>query len=205
MASNAPAPQPTTQSDDPFALFETWYGEARTSEPNDSNAMALATSTPDGHPSLRMVLLKGHGADGFVFYTNFEGRKAGEILANPTSRCSSTGSRCAGRSASKAPRCRSTTPWPTPISPAARAIRSSAPGPATSRGRCRPRHVSRARFDEVAARYEGQDVPRPPHWSGFRVVPQAIEFWLDPPASPARAHPLRGRCAGGWRSGMLYP
>ena len=74
---------PTTSCSDPFALFETWYAEARASELNDSNAMALATATPGGRPSLRMVLLKGHGPDGFVFYTNFEGRKAREILENP--------------------------------------------------------------------------------------------------------------------------
>ncbi|MBU1258968.1 MAG: pyridoxamine 5'-phosphate oxidase family protein, partial [Alphaproteobacteria bacterium] len=66
---------------DPFALFDDWYAQARETEINDSNAMALATADARGHPSVRMVLLKGHGPDGFVFYTNFEGRKAGELLA----------------------------------------------------------------------------------------------------------------------------
>ena len=70
-------------SDDPFALFDSWFTEARASEPNDANAMALATTTPGGHPSLRMVLLKGHGPDGFVFYTNLDSRKGGELAANP--------------------------------------------------------------------------------------------------------------------------
>ena len=69
-------------SSDPFQLFESWFSEARVSEINDSNAMALATATPDGRPSVRMVLLKGHGPDGFVFYTNSHSRKGGEILAN---------------------------------------------------------------------------------------------------------------------------
>src|SRR5690349_18165263 len=68
---------------DPLALFDTWYAEARASEPNDSNAVALATATPDGLPSVRMVLLKGHGPDGFVFYTNAHSRKGAELLANP--------------------------------------------------------------------------------------------------------------------------
>src|SRR3546814_4709458 len=68
---------------DPFALFDAWFAEARASEPNDSNAMALATATPDGRPSVRMVLLKGHGPDGFVFYTNLDSRKGGELAANP--------------------------------------------------------------------------------------------------------------------------
>src|SRR5690606_25453613 len=79
----AAAPAVTTTTDDPFALFEAWYREARASEPNDANAMALATADAQGRPSVRMVLLKGHGPEGFVFYTNFEGRKAGDILANP--------------------------------------------------------------------------------------------------------------------------
>ena len=69
--------------DDPLALFDNWFAEARASESNDSNAMALATTTPDGRPSLRMVLLKGHGPDGFVFYTNLDSRKGGELAANP--------------------------------------------------------------------------------------------------------------------------
>jgi pyridoxamine 5'-phosphate oxidase len=68
---------------DPFALFDQWYAEARTTEPNDSNAMALATVDSAGQPSVRMVLLKGHGPDGFVFYTNREGRKASELAAVP--------------------------------------------------------------------------------------------------------------------------
>lgn len=70
-------------TDDPFALFELWYAAARASEPNDTNAMALATADASGRPSVRMVLLKGRGPDGFVFYTNRESRKAGELNANP--------------------------------------------------------------------------------------------------------------------------
>ncbi|WP_340054525.1 pyridoxamine 5'-phosphate oxidase family protein, partial [Pseudomonas sp. JAI120] len=70
-------------TDDPFALFELWYAAARASEPNDTNAMALATADASGRPSVRMVLLKGRGPDGFVFYTNRESRKAGELDANP--------------------------------------------------------------------------------------------------------------------------
>src|SRR4029079_4170760 len=68
---------------DPLALFDAWFAEAQTSEPNDANAMALATATAEARPSVRMVLLKGHGPDGFVFYTNAESRKGQEIAANP--------------------------------------------------------------------------------------------------------------------------
>ena len=70
-------------TDDPFTLFDTWFAEAKASEPNDPNAMALATADGQGHPSVRMVLLKGHGPDGFIFYTNQQSRKAGDIAANP--------------------------------------------------------------------------------------------------------------------------
>src|SRR5690242_681810 len=70
-------------ADDPFALFDSWFAEARESEPNDSNAMALATVDASGQPAVRMVLLKGHGPDGFVFYTNQQSRKAGDLAAMP--------------------------------------------------------------------------------------------------------------------------
>src|SRR3546814_4719119 len=79
--ANAGRIMTAAMSDDPFALFDSWLAEARAGEPNDANAMALATTTPDGHPSLRMVLLKGHGPDGFVFYTNLDSRKGGELAA----------------------------------------------------------------------------------------------------------------------------
>jgi len=205
MPSPEPTTEPTTMGADPFALFETWYGEARATELNDSNATAVATTTPDGHPSLRMVLLKGHGPDGFVFYTNFEGRKAGEILANPH-----VALLFHWKSLRRQIRIEGTA---TPVDDAtadayfASRSRDSQLGAwASDQSRPLPdRATFEARFDAVAARYEGQDVPRPPHWSGFRVVPDAIEFWLD------RAHRLHERTryeadgSGGWRSAMLYP
>ena len=82
---------------DPFGIFETWFAEAWASEPNDPNAMALATATPGAAPSVRMVLLKGHGPDGFVFYTNFESRKGGELAAIHKWRSCFTGKACVGR------------------------------------------------------------------------------------------------------------
>ncbi|HWJ70071.1 MAG TPA: pyridoxamine 5'-phosphate oxidase [Sphingobium sp.] len=195
----------TTVTDDPFALFDQWLGAARGSEPNDANAMALATADAQGRPSVRMVLLKGHGPDGFIFYTNFEGRKAGEILANPhvallfhwkslrrQIRIEGPASRVDDATADAYFATRS---------------RDSQLGAwASDQSRPLPdRATFEARFAEVAARYAGQVVPRPPHWSGFRVTPARIEFWLD------RAHRLHERTlyeadgAGGWRSGMLFP
>lgn len=206
MASDETLPtQPTTSSSDPFALFEAWYAEARASEPNDANAMALATATPDGRPSLRMVLLKGHGPDGFIFYTNFEGRKAQEILDNPhvallfhwkslrrQIRIEGSVSRVDDATAD--------------AYFASRSRDSQLGAWASDQSRPLPdRATFERRFEEVASRYEGQPVPRPPHWSGFRVTPRAIEFWLDRPYRLHERTRYETDGGGGWRSGMLYP
>jgi pyridoxamine 5'-phosphate oxidase len=190
---------------DPFALFEIWYAEARQSEINDSNAMALATADAQGQPSVRMVLLKGHGADGFIFYTNFEGRKASEILANPHVALLFHWKSLRRQIRIEGP----VTRVEDAVADAYFASRSrdSQLG-AWASDQSRPladRETFEARFAEVEARFTGVPVPRPPHWSGFKVTPQRIEFWLD------RAYRLHERTAydsdgaGGWRSGMLYP
>ena len=198
-------PPATTTTDDPFALFDTWFAQARASEPNDANAMALATADRRGHPSVRMVLLKGHGPDGFIFYTNFEGRKAGEILANPHAALLFHWKSLRRQIRIEGPV--SQVDDATADAYFATRSRDSQLG-AWASDQSRPladRATFEARFAEVAARYEGQPVPRPPHWSGFRVTPARIEFWLD------RAHRLHERTvyeadgAGGWRAGMLFP
>ena len=189
---------------DPFALFDIWYTEARASEPNDSNAMALATVDASGRPSVRMVLLKGHGPDGFVFYTNRESRKAGELTANPHAallfhwksqrrqiRIEGTISLVADAESDAYFASRS---------------RDSQLG-AWASDQSRPladRATFEARFEEVKARFDGQDVPRPPHWGGYRLTPGRIEFWQD------RAHRLHERrlfrrAPDGWTEGLLYP
>jgi pyridoxamine 5'-phosphate oxidase len=95
------------ESQDPYVIFDAWFKEARESELNDGNAMALATADANGHPSVRMVLLKGHGPDadgkgGFIFYTNLESRKVANWPQTPMSPCCSIGSLSAARSVSKA-------------------------------------------------------------------------------------------------------
>ncbi len=191
-------------ADDPFALFDAWFAEAKAVEPNDPEAVALATSTPDGHPSVRMVLLKGHGPEGFDFYTNRESRKGAELSANP---------RAALLFHWKSLRRQVRIEGPVDVLPDAESDlyfatrgRDSQIG-AWASDQSRPlanRDEFEQRCEEIRRRYDGQDVPRPPRWGGFRVTPDTIEFWSD------RAHRLHERrlftrTAGGWTEGLLYP
>ena len=189
---------------DPFRLFADWFAEARESESNDPDAMALATATPDGRPSVRMVLLKGHGPDGFTFYTNLDSRKGAELSAN-------------GRAAllfhwkSLRRQVRIEGPVSPVLDPEADAYfdsrsRDSQLG-AWASWQSRPldaRATFETRYEEMVRRFEGQTVPRPPRWSGFRVTPQLFEFWSD---RPHRLHERRvfTPADNGWQEGLLYP
>lgn len=199
-------------ADDPFSLFDAWFAEAQAGEPNDANAMALATVGADGQPSVRMVLLKGHGPEGFVFYTNRESRKADDL---------SVAGKAAllfhWKSLRRQVRIEGAV---LPVSDAeadayfASRSRDSQLG-AWASDQSRPldaRATFERRFVEMTARFDGDDVPRPPHWGGYRVTPSAIEFWQD------RAHRLHerrlfvrdpgsesGAGGTGWREGLLYP
>jgi pyridoxamine 5'-phosphate oxidase len=189
---------------DPIALFDAWFAEAQASEPNDPNAMALATVDGRGQPSVRMVLLKGHGPDGFVFYTNGESRKAADLAASP---------RAALLFHWKSLRRQVRIEGPVaPVSDAESDAYFASRGRDSQLGawasdQSRPldaRETFEARFAAMQARFEGGDVPRPPHWGGWRVSPEQIEFWQD------RAHRLHERrlfvpADGGWREGLLFP
>lgn len=191
-------------STDPIRLFDDWYAQARESEINDSNAMALATADARGVPSSRMVLLKGHGPDGFIFYTNYESRKAEQLFANPNAALLFH-----WKSLRRQVRIEGTVqPVPDATADAYFATRSrdSQLG-AWASDQSRPlgsRAQFEARFAEMQARFEGGDVPRPPHWSGFRVVAERIEFWQD---REHRLHERRlfVRSGEGWDEGLLYP
>lgn len=194
----------TATTDDPIAIFEAWMAEAAASEPNDPNAVCLATATAEGAPSARMVLLKGVDARGFVFYTNLESRKGRELAANP-----------------QAALCFH---WKT----LARSVRVEGTVEQVSDAEADAYYASRARTSRLGAwaskqsrpletrfalekavaeyglRYAVGEIPRPAHWSGFRVLPRRIELWRD---MPFRLHERRvfHRDAGGWRVEMLYP
>ena len=189
---------------DPFDLFDAWFAEARAVEPNDPEAMALATAGPDGTPSVRMVLLKGFGTKGFDFYTNLDSRKGQELAANPRAallfhwKSLRRQVRVEGR----------VEPVPEADADAyfASRGRESQIG-AWASDQSRPldsRETFERRCAEAAARFEGREVPRPPRWGGFRLAPDRIEFWSD---RPHRLHERRlfTRAQDGWAEGLLYP
>jgi pyridoxamine 5'-phosphate oxidase len=189
---------------DPFALFDAWMAEARASEPNDSNAMALATATPEGKPSVRMVLLKGHGPDGFVFYTNTQSRKGGELLANPNAALLFHWKSLRRQIRIEGPL--ETVDEATADAYFASRARDSQLG-AVASDQSRPldnRKTFVERYEAARDRFEGQDIVRPPHWTGFRLNPQTIEFWHD---RPHRLHERRQfvRAGSDWTSTLLYP
>jgi pyridoxamine 5'-phosphate oxidase len=189
---------------DPHLLFEDWIAEARAAEPNDPEAMALATADAEGRPSVRMVLLKGHDARGFAFYTNEESRKGGEIAANPRAALAFHWKslrrqvRIEGR----------IEPTDDAEADAYFATRSrDARLGAWASDQSRPlesRAAFEARYAQAVADHEGKDVPRPGYWRGYRIVPDRIEFWTD---RPHRLHERRLFTLGddGWSEGLLYP
>ncbi|WP_157018275.1 pyridoxamine 5'-phosphate oxidase [Mesorhizobium xinjiangense] len=194
-----------TEHAEPFRLFAEWLADAEKSEPNDPNAVALATVDSDGLPDVRMVLLKGFDEAGFVFYTNFESAKGREILA------SMKAAMCFHwKSLRRQVRVRG----PVEVVSDAEADTYYASRPRGSRigawasKQSRPlesRFALEKAVAEYTARYAVGDIPRPPHWSGFRIKPQSIEFWHD---RPFRLHDrivFSPNASGGWDKTRLYP
>jgi len=194
---------------DPFAHFAAWLAEAETNEPNDPNAMALATADATGLPDVRMVLMKEYDARGFVFYTNFESQKGRELLANMQAAAVFH-----WKSLRRQVRIRGSVS----VVSDAEADAYFASRPRDSRigawasAQSRPvesRFALEAAVAKYAAKYAIGTVPRPPHWSGFRIAPASIEFWAD---RPFRLHDRlvysrRPNADGGdgWTTERLFP
>lgn len=190
---------------DPFARFEELLERAMGSGIPEPTAMTLSTVGPDGHPSSRMVLLKGFDAHGFVFYTNLGSRKAREIAGNPwVALCFhwqplEVQVRIEGRAepVSEAEADAYFASRPRGSRVGAWASRQSEPLPA--------RTALEERIREVEARFAGTEIPRPPFWSGYRVVPDRIELWYGRPSRLHDREVYTPDPGGGWRVEHLYP
>jgi pyridoxamine 5'-phosphate oxidase len=192
------------QAGEPYALFERWLAEAEKSEPNDPNAMALATVDRAGLPDVRMVLLKGHDAHGFVFYTNYESNKGQELLS------SMKAALCFHwKSLRRQVRVRG--PVEKVTDEEADAYFGSRPRGsrigAWASKQSRPlesRFALEKAVAEYTAKYAIGAIPRPPYWSGFRILPQTIEFWQD---KPFRLHDrlVFSKVDDKWETERLYP
>ncbi len=191
---------------DPFEMFTTWMKDAEKTEPNEANAMAVATADAEGHPNVRMVLLKAIDSRGFVFYTNFESAKGKELLANPHAALNFH-----WKTVRKQVRVQG------PVSVvsneeadayfASRAKDSQIGAWASAQSRpMEGRWVFEKEIAKYALRYGLTKVPRPPYWSGFRVAPLRFEFWRD---RPFRLHDrlvyARDSLDAPWRNERLYP
>jgi pyridoxamine 5'-phosphate oxidase len=193
-----------TATNEPWQLFDAWMEEARRSEPNDPNAMALATVDPDGLPNVRMVLLKGVDVGGFVFYTNTQSAKGRELLATPKAALV-----LHWKSLRRQVRARG--PVMLVTDEEADAYFQSRPRDsrigAWASQQSRPLESRFALEKAVAvntAKFAVGEVPRPPHWTGFRIAPVSMEFWQD---RPFRLHDrvVFHREDSGWRKERLYP
>ncbi len=205
---DAPDISRTVATDDPISLFEAWMAEAAKTEPNDPNAVCLATSTPEGRPSARMVLLKGVDRErpggGFVFYTNLESRKGRELTANPfAALCFHW--KTLQRSVRVEGRVEAVSVEEADAYYASRARGSRIGAWASRQSRAlEGRWALEKAVAEYTLKFGVGEIPRPPHWSGFRLLPDRMELWRD---MPFRLHERRvfHRAGAGWELEMLYP
>ncbi|HAH10495.1 MAG TPA: pyridoxamine 5'-phosphate oxidase [Alphaproteobacteria bacterium] len=201
-----PADDDAPGTQDPIEIFERWFKEAHTSEPNDPNAMALASVDADGMPNVRMVLLKGYDHNGFVFYTNYESAKGQELLGQGKAALCFHWKSLRRQVRVRGP-VQQVTAEEADAYFASRPKDSQIGAWASQQSRAlEGRWALEAAVAQVAARYALSKVPRPPHWSGFRVMPFEIEFWRD---RPFRLHERlvfrRPGLLDPWTTLRLYP
>ena len=195
---------PDTAALDPFAQFDAWFAEAARGEANDPNAMTLATCTPDGVPSARIVLLKGRDPRGFVFYTNTLSRKGGELAANPRAALLFHW-KSLQRQVRIEGAVESVTAAEADTYYASRPRLSRLGAWASLQSQALPaRAVLEKRLAEAEQRYPGEEIPRPAHWSGYRMLPARFEFWQD---MPFRLHDrtIYIKDGNGWGVSKLFP
>ena len=190
---------------DPIALFGEWFEEAVRHEPGDPEAVALATATPEGAPSVRMVLMKGHGPEGFTFYTNGHSRKGGELAANPQAAMLFHW-KSLRRQVRIEGRVHQVTPEEADAYFASRSRDSQIGAAASDQSQVlSSRAAFLGRIAKVAASNLGRDIARPPHWTGFRLVPERIEFWMDRPFRLHERRQFERNAKGEWTSSLLFP
>lgn len=194
------------ETSDPVGLFQTWMAEARATEPNDSNAMSLATVDAEGRPDVRIVLLKGVDAEGFTFFTNLESTKGVHLAASPVAAL------CFHwKSQRRQVRVRGAVLRVSDSEAdayfASRAAQSRISAIASDQSRpLADRAVFEQRVAEISSIYgDDSDIPRPPHWGGFRLTPLEIEFWQDQAFRMHDRLRFYRKDAGGWASVRLYP
>jgi pyridoxamine 5'-phosphate oxidase len=203
-ASAPPEAGDFTRAEDPVALFATWMREAEAAEPEDPNAMALATADRDGLPDVRMVLLKGFDAQGFVFYTNVESAKGEELAANPQAALV-----LHWKSLRRQIRARGRVERVTDAEAdayfASRRRESRIGAIASRQSRPLPdRQTLMTEVEAISGRLGEGPVPRPANWTGFRIVPSSVEFWQN---GEFRLHDRVRfvRNGDGWHGTRLYP
>jgi len=189
---------------DPFQLFDEWFAEAQASEPNEPEAMAVATTGKDAQPSVRMVLLKAHGPEGFTFYTHEQSAKGEDLAENPRAALLFHW-KSLGRQVRIEGPIESVPDAEADAYFASRGRDSQIGAWASDQSRPLDRRATfERRFEDMQRRFDGEDVPRPHGWRGYRVVPQRMEFWT---AREHRLHERRQftRAGDDWTEGLLYP